>query len=1307
MTPSKTSSAQSKQTPFKPYYRQLSRCFGPDRAALHRRLRQLEQAHAKGKPTTAGIAALKADINGSRERVAAREAALPAPTFDGDLPVVMRREAIAEAIANNQVIVVCGDTGSGKTTQLPKICLAAGRGARGLIGHTQPRRLAARSVAGRIASELNTEVGQAVGYKMRFADRTNPDGHIKLMTDGILLQELQQDRFLNDYDTLIIDEAHERSLNIDFILGYIKRLLPKRPDLKVIVTSATIDPQRFSQHFHNAPVLQVEGRMYPVEVRYRPPTTAEDDEDARDRDLQQTLLDSVDELAREGPGDMLIFLAGEREIRETAEALRKHHPQGAEILPLYARLSAEEQNRVFKPHGKRRLVLATNVAETSITVPGIRYVIDTGTARISRYSWRAKLQRLPIERISQASAEQRKGRCGRVAAGICVRLYSEEDFNKRPRFTDPEILRTNLAAVILQMAYLRLGDVAKFPFVQPPDQRLIRDGYKLLFELGAVDAGQQLTALGKRLARLPIDPRLGRMLLAAEREGSLREVLIITSALELRDPRERPHEQRQAADDRHKQWQDERSDFLSLLNLWEWFHGEARRLSKTKLREACREQFVSYVRLREWQDLHRQLRQTLLEAGYKENTTPAEYAPIHRALLAGLLGNLGYKGEDSEYLGARNRKFRIFPGSALFKKTPKWVMAAEIAETTQVWARTVAKLDPAWIEAYAGHLLHYHYYEPHWEKRAGQVTAYAKVTLYGLVVDPRRRVNYGPLAPAEAREIFIRQALVEGDFQTRGRFLQYNRDLMAEVEQLEAKSRRRDILVDEQTLFEFYAERLPAEIYNGPDFEQWRQQVEQREPDYLLLTRAALMRHEASAVTAERFPDQLRLGDARFPLRYRFEPNAPDDGVTLRVPVAAIDRLDPGRLEWLVPGLLEEKIAALLKSLPKSLRRHFVPVPDFARACLEALGAAAAEQSLTDALAQELLRMTGETVPADAWRQAQLPDHLRMRIEVVDPQGQVMAAGRDLAQVRAALADEIQAGLAQREPDEFERAGLTDWDFGELPETVEIDAEGIILTGYPALVAENGRVALRLLDTPAKAERAMPLGLRRLYQQRLKEEIQYLYKKLPGMQQQCLQFSPLGSCNRLKDDIIEAAIDRVLVAAGRPRDKLAFENILAAGRRQVVAEATEIAAFTGQILARYNAIRQRLKGDLPLSWIEAVKDINDQLAHLIYPGFVTATPAAWLAEIPRYLDAIERRLARLDQHPDKDRRQRVEIEPFWQRYKEQRPRNGAAESTELIRYRWLVEELRVSLFAQELGTSLPVSAKRLEKQWHVALNGAQ
>ncbi|MDQ7016986.1 MAG: ATP-dependent RNA helicase HrpA, partial [Gammaproteobacteria bacterium] len=962
----------------------FSTCLLKDQPHFLRRWRGLKKRAQQGKPHSHDLEKLQTQIKTSQQRLAQRIENSPKPEYADNLPVVAAKEEIMDCIEKHQVLILCGETGSGKTTQLPKICLELGRGCKGLIGHTQPRRLAARSVAARIADELKSELGGSVGYKVRFGSQINDQqGYIKLMTDGILLAEIQSDPLLWQYDTLIIDEAHERSLNIDFLLGYFKQLLPKRPDLKLIITSATIDPERFASHFQNAPILKVEGRSYPVEVRYRP--LYNDQNDEQDRNQNQAILDSVDELSREPLGDILIFLAGEREIRDTAEALRRHALPHTEILPLFARLSNSEQQKIFKPHRGRHIVLATNVAETSLTVPGIRYVIDPGLARISRYSLRSKLQRLPIEKVSQASANQRKGRCGRVAAGICIRLYDEEDFLQRPEFTEPEIQRTNLAAVILQMSSLKLGKIDHFPFVDRPDHRLINDGYRLLHELSAVNPERQLTPLGVKLARLPIDPRLGRMLLAADQEGCLKEVLIIVSALAVQDPRERPLEKQQAADQAHALHRHPQSDFLGLLNLWNHYQQLASELSQNRLRKQCKSLFVSYLRMREWIETHKQLRGLMSEMKHRSNDNEAEYDAIHRALLSGLISHVALKGEEREYLGTRNRKLHIFPGSGLAKKGPKWIMSAEVTETGRVYARTVAKIDPLWIEKIAPELLSRSYFEVHWQKRNAQVGAYEKSALYGLIINEKKRINYGPINPAEAHEIFLREALVNGNYQTKADFYHHNQALLAEVEQLEAKSRRRDILIDEEQLYDFYAQRIPSEIYNGPAFERWRKKTEQNEPKMLHLQVEELMQHDAEQVTDERFPDQFDVAGAHLPLSYHFEPGSDDDGITLKVPLAILNQIPSGRCEWLVPGLLEEKMIALIKSLPKNLRRNFVPAPNYAQACLQAL--TPSNTPLSQAMAEHLLRMSGVRVPNESWQAANVPLHLQMRFEIVDAKG--------------------------------------------------------------------------------------------------------------------------------------------------------------------------------------------------------------------------------------------------------------------------------------------------------------------------------
>jgi len=1278
----------------------FAECLTRERRNLDRRLRQLHQRLRAGKPITRGLEQLEVAVNASISQRQKRLAALPNPHFDENLPINQRRDAIAAALRDHQVIIVCGETGSGKTTQLPKLCLELGLGAAGTIGHTQPRRIAARSVAARIAEELGTSVGGVVGYKVRFSDRMGPDTVIKLMTDGILLAETQSDRYLERYEVVIIDEAHERSLNIDFLLGYLHRLLPARPDLKLIITSATIDPERFSRHFRNAPIIEVSGRTYPVEMRYRP--LLSDDEDERDRDLQQAILDAVDEVSRIDRGDILIFLSGEREIRETAESLRKHHPPSTEIVPLYARLSASEQNRVFQPHQQRRIVLATNVAETSLTVPGIRYVIDPGTARISRYSHRSQLQRLPIEKISQASANQRAGRCGRISAGVCIRLYSEEDFQTRPAFTEPEILRTNLAAVILQMSVLNLGEVADFPFVDPPDTRLITDGFKLLFELQAVDERRRVTAPGRQLAKLPIDPRLGRMILAAQHHACLREVLIIAAALAVQDPRERPLDHRQAADEKHRRFRDERSDFMALLKLWDYYHEQVRHLSKSKLRTLCRGEFLSFVRMREWHDLRQELHGLVTEMGLRPNQEPADYNNLHRALLTGLLGNLGFKQEDHSWLGARNRKFYIFPGSGLFKKGPRWLMAAELVETSKVYARTIAKIQPEWIEPAARHLVKRSYAEPHWEKRPAQVAATERVTLYGLPIVAARRVNYGPIDPTEARAIFIRHALVRQEFACRAPFFQHQRDLIADIEQQEAKTRRRDLLLDEQDLFRFYDERVPPGISNGPRFEKWRKQVERDNPRALFVSRETLLNPDANTAVPDQFPDFLELDGLRLPLSYRFMPGEEDDGVTLTVPLAALNQVDARRLEWLVPGLLEQRMAALLKSLPKALRRHFVPVPNYVKVLQEVLQPG--KRALTEAMGSALHKITGIEIPADAWRPDALTDHLRMRLRVLNTDGKVLAHGRDLERIKAGLKGEAQDSFAALPTPEFERDNVRDWDFGELPTQVEFVRNNINLKGYPTLCAQpDGSLALRLVDAPEQAETLLRSGIRRLLTLQLREPIRRLKRNLPGLQTMSLYYVGVGTQEDLREDLLTAILDQTFLnAAPLPRTREAFAACLNQGKPRLQNEANALCASTQDTLVAYHEVRKLLNGDLPPGWFEAIEDIHEQLAWLIYPGFVTQTPPEWRQHLPRYLKAIAARLQKIKQAPDKDQQRRIDISRLWERYKthwKQNSKRGLIDP-ELERFRWQLEELRVSMFAQELRTAIPVSLKRLEEQWN-------
>ena len=1267
-----------------------------DRAALRARLMDLQRRVHKGQPIDRGLPALQSDIEQAQARRAARAAQLPKPDYPLDLPVVARRADIKAAIAKHQVVILCGETGSGKTTQLPKICLELGRGVDGLIGHTQPRRIAARSLAARIAEELKTSIGQAVGFKVRFSDHVSAHTHIKVMTDGILLAETQSDPDLLAYDTILIDEAHERSLNVDFLLGYLKRLLPRRPDLKLIITSATIDPERFSKHFGNAPIIEVSGRTYPVELRYRPLIT--EDEDEQDRDRGQALLAAVDELAHDGPGDILVFLPGEREIREATELLRKHHPPQTEILPLFGRLSSAQQAQVFKPHAGRRIVLATNVAETSLTVPGIRYVIDTGLARISRYSYRTKVQRLPIEPVSQASANQRSGRCGRLGPGICIRLYSEEDFNARPAFTEPEILRTNLASVILQMLALKLGSMEDFPFVEVPDTRFVRDGFKLLHELGALDDDEQLTELGRQLARLPVDVRIGRMVLAARDEHCLKEMLIIASALSVPDPRERPMDRQQAADEKHKPFIDEQSDFLGYVKLWDFYHEQARHLSQAKLRKLCQTNFISYVRMREWHDIHKQLHGLAAEMGMRINQVEAGYEPIHRALLSGLLGNIAFKTDAHEYTGARGLTLNIFPGSALFKKPPKWLVAAELVETARRYARIVARIEPEWVERLAEHLIKRSHTDPHWEKKRGHVVANERTTLYGLVLTPSRKVDYGRINTVEAREIFIRQALVPGELNSKAAFLDHNRRLIETVLELEAKSRRRDVLVDEELLFRFFDARLPKHVCSAPQFERWYKKASDAERTALELTRGTLMQHEATGITAEDFPQQLEVNGLRLALDYHFEPGHPDDGVTLKVPVAALNQLDARHFDWLVPGLLEEKLVALIKSLPKSLRRHFVPAPDFARAARP--GLMPGQGALLDQFTRQLKRMTAVEVPVDAWRMEQLSVHLFMNFHLVDGKGKVIARGRALNALKQDVGAQAAASFERLPTAEYERDNLTDWDVGALPEHIELEQQGLTLRGYPALIEDKGQIHLRLIDAPAKARAAHHAGVLALFRLRAAKAIRYLEKNLPGIQQMCLHYAAAGKCDQLKADLIERSIELALYPDDDiPRDRVAFDAAAARAEGELVSVANELCKSVAAALAEYHAIQKRIKGSISPAWLAALNDIRDQLDHLVFAGFIRQTPVGQLKHFGRYLKAINKRLDRLQANPAKDRPLALQIEPHWEKCKQ---RLDAAHQRDAVpdtlqHYRWLIEEFRVSLFAQELGTAEKVSAQRLEE----------
>ncbi|TGD76022.1 ATP-dependent RNA helicase HrpA [Mangrovimicrobium sediminis] len=1219
--------------------------------------------------------------------------------YPEELPVAQCREEIARAIAEHQVVVVAGETGSGKTTQLPKICLELGRGRAGLIGHTQPRRLAARTVARRIADELQVELGGAVGYQVRFTDQVSEDTAVKLMTDGILLAEIQRDRELRRYDSIIIDEAHERSLNIDFLLGYLKRLLPRRPDLKLIITSATIDVASFARHFGDAPVIEVSGRSYPVETHYLG-APQEEDQDATERIAE--LVREIDSGAWGPRGDMLVFLPGEREIRETARLLRGE--QALDVLPLYARLSQAEQNRVFDAAGGRglRVVLATNVAETSLTVPGIRYVIDPGEARISRYSYRTKVQRLPIEPVSQASANQRQGRCGRVGPGVCLRLYSEEDFQRRPEFTDPEILRTNLAAVILQMLSLGLGKVKDFPFINPPDSRLVRDGYKLLEELGAVDGDDRLTDIGHKLGRLPVDPRLGRMVLAAQGEGCLAEILVIASALAVQDPRERPQEKQQQADQAHARFRHERSDFMAWLNLWRYYEGQRQELSQNQLRKLCKREFLSWLRMREWRDVHTQLAIACRQQGLRASSALPEeenYAGVHRALLAGLLGNIAQHQEDRDYLGARNRKLQIFPGSSQARKRPKWLVAAEIVETSRVFARDVGTIEPEWIAQANPALLKHHYYHPRWQPRSGRVMAYERLSLYGLTVVDKRSLHYGPIDPPVARELMIREGLVAGRYQRPPAFLKHNLRLVREVEELESKTRRRDILVDEQALFEFYDQRLPADCYNSKQLESWLRR-ESQAAQTLRMCREDLIARDPGAL-GDQFPDQLQHGDLTLRLDYRFEPGGEADGVSVTVPVALLNRVPRHLFEWLVPGLLRDKCIALVKGLPKDKRKRLVPVPDHVDRALAEL--TPGDRDLLDALSEILGRQAGIKLrPAD-WDTQKLDDFYRMNIRVVDADGRLLQQGRDLATLVEAYRSDTRQSVSTSESASPARQGLTRWDFGDVPEQWRFTQAGVEIVAYPALVDCGDSVAIELLDYAHSAARAHRLGVLKLLRLHSAQTVKYLRKQMFKGNTAQLALAGAGvSREALVEDLIDAALaEGHDLEAGAPRDQSAFETVLQRGRAQVVERASALESALLTALQALADARQRLARIPTGQWADSVADIETQAAALWRPHALRDAPAQWLGQYPRYMKALQQRVERLAGQYPKDQKHLHLLEslqaPLWELVER---REGILDSCEdAARYRWMLEELRVSLFAQNLGTRMAVSQKRLEEQW--------
>ena len=1274
---------------------------------------------------------IQQQIEQARLRVESRKSAVKNPiVFPESLPVSQRKAEIKKLLSEHQVIVVAGETGSGKTTQLPKMCLELEFGNLGTIGHTQPRRIAARSVAARIAEELQTELGDLVGYKVRFNDQISDNTQIKLMTDGILLAEIQTDRFLNQYSCLIIDEAHERSLNNDFILGYLKQLLPRRPDLKVIITSATIDVERFSKHFNNAPIIEVSGRTYPVEVRYRP--VAEED----DQDQLQGILNAVDELQAEGHGDILIFMNGEREIRDTAEALQKQNLKHTEILPLFARLSAQEQNKIFHPSGLNRIVLATNVAETSLTVPGIKYVIDPGTARISRYSYRTKVQRLPIEPISQASANQRKGRCGRVSEGICIRLYSEEDFNNRPEFTDPEILRTNLASVILQMTALGLDDIEAFPFVDAPDKRHIQDGVKLLEELGAIQPkkyksrdgarlptrakdvsankngtryetcaieseekkqGWELTPIGRQLAQLPVDPRLAKMLLSAVDFGSVYEVMIIVSALSIQDPRERPTDKQQASDEKHRRFADKKSDFLAFLNLWNYVQAQQKELTKNQFRRQCQKDFLNYLRIREWQDIYQQIRLAVREMGLPINSEKAEYQQIHTALLSGLLSHIGLKeAEKQQYLGARNAHFAIFPNSVLFKKQPKWVMAAELVETSKLWGRMVAEIEPEWIEPLAEHLIKKSYSEPRWSKSRGAVIADEKVTLYGVPIVAARPVNYGAIDPTVSREIFIQSALVEGDWNTKHKFFKENQRLVREVEELEHKSRRRDILVDDRTLFEFYDQRIGTEVVSQKHFDTWWKKAQQKDPELLNFERSFLINDDAEQVSKLDFPNFWHQGNLKLKLTYQFEPGTDADGVTVHIPLPLLNQVEMTGFDWQIPGLREELVIALIKSLPKSYRRNFVPAPNYAQAFLSR--AVPLEKPLLDTLIYELRRMTGVTVEAEHWNWEQIPSHLKMTFRVVDENGKKIAESMNLDELKFSLKDRVQESISAVADDGIEQSGLHIWSFAELPQCYEQKQRGFSVKAFPAIVDEKDAVGIKLFETEFEQSVAMQQGLRRLLLLNVPSPIKYLHEKLPNKAKLGLYFTPFGRVLDLIDDCIACAVDKLIADfGGFVWNEESFDKLRDFVRENVNEVTVDIAQKVEQILTLTHQLNQRLKGKMDFTMAFALSDMKSQISGLIYQGFVQKSGYARLPDLLRYLQAIDKRMDKLAQDVNRDRAAMLRVEQVQQAYQQllaKLPKSKPI-SDEVAEIRYMIEELRVSLFAQQLGTKYQVSEKRV------------
>lgn len=1276
---------------FKQMYLDIDACLCKDRHHLKQALNRIK--HQRN-GLTKSITQLKESIEASVKTRILRQQAIPLLHFPDHLPVNQQQEIIIDTIQQHQVTIICGETGSGKTTQLPKLCLAAGQGSSGLIGHTQPRRIAARSVAARIAEELNSVLGTQVGYKIRFHDKTTPNAYIKVMTDGILLAEIKNDRYLKQYDTLIIDEAHERSLNIDFLLGYLKWLLPRRPDLKLLITSATIDPESFSRHFNQAPIIEVSGRTYPIDIRYRPPF-----ESSERQDSAKAIIAAIDEINRETPGDILIFLSGERDIRETARQLYKHHLPKFDILPLYSKLNFSEQQKVFQKAGKQRIILATNVAETSITVPGITAVIDPGKARISRYNPTSKVQRLPIENISQASANQRAGRCGRVCPGICIRLYSEEDYLSRETFTQPEIKRTNLASIILQMKQLKLSDISQFPFIEPPQGKQINDGIKLLIELNALDQQQQITQNGIKMAHLMIDPRLARMLLVANQEHCLTEMLIITSGLSIQDPRERPLEHQQKADEFHSRFNEPASDFISWLKLWQFYTESSHHLSNNKLRKRCQNEFLSYTRLCGWQDIHNQLKSQVREMGLTLNQHAAQHDQIHRALLAGLISQVARYDEEQLFVGVRGRKFNLFPGSVLAKKTPQWIISGELVETSRLYARMNAKIEPEWIEQAAKTLIKHHYFDPFYDPKSGNVVAFEATSLYGLTITHKRKINYGPANPDHAREIFIQSALIERTLQSKMNTIHQNFTLIEDIESLENKDRRKDILIEDHQLLKFYKQQIPAHICSQHTFEIWLKTTQQKQPDILKLSPSDLLKPDRPPIDTTQYPDFFNIKGNALALTYHFDPSNQCDGITITIPVLLLNQLTNKDFEWLVPGFIKDKIIALIKSLPKTLRKSFVPAPDYAQAFLESIQDQ--QSDLLSLLSKHLLRMTGVKVAVSQWQEQSIPEYLKMKFSLVDDNHHEIAVNKDLHELQTNHSNQIKQTFQKVSLPASQPVSATHWSFGTLADKVTIKKHNTLIQAYPTLEDHQDHVILTMSDNPTHASQKTRQGLRRLFLLQAKTEIKFIKKNMPHIKTIHLFLTRISHnqyhYDQITDDIINLAADQIFPANADIRNEQQFNDCVNQQKKYLAASINQVCTLLNDIIQMYQPLIKKLESAVPLTWINAVKDIKQQLNELLHPEFLQKTAFSQIQQFPRYLKAITIRLNRLSGHLQRDQEQNNIIQHYLQLYQQsdQDPFNP-----ELNTFRWLIEELRVSLFSQELKTPYPVSVKRLDQQWH-------